>query len=244
MPTQPKRKHSDPQPQLPTRFSMVRSFQLADFVTLGNGVCGCLSLMFAMKALLTQNTDFLFTSFWCIPLGVVFDVLDGRVARWRGSSSLLGQELDSLADFCSFGLAPAVLGFACGFQKMLDLVVLTYFVCCALARLARFNATVASLPRDQNGKVAYFEGTPVPTTLVIVGVLAYGVYCGRFWRFANPVYRHEGPFAMSFDQAFTPEYVWGGELAIFPGYELHPLVLMYGVSGTLMISRRLRIPKL
>ncbi|KAJ2515801.1 hypothetical protein GGI11_003650, partial [Coemansia sp. RSA 2049] len=55
--------------KLPHRFSMVRSFQLADFVTLGNGVCGCLSLMFAMKALLTQNTDFLFSSFMCIPAG-------------------------------------------------------------------------------------------------------------------------------------------------------------------------------
>ncbi|KAJ2040531.1 CDP-diacylglycerol-serine O-phosphatidyltransferase, partial [Coemansia sp. S2] len=86
-------------------------------------------------------------------------------------------------------------------------------------------------------------GTPIPTTLVIVGVLAYGVSCGKFWRFANPVYQHEGPFAV-FSQAFTPEHVWGGEITLFPGYELHPLVLMYGVSGTLMISRRLRIPKL
>ncbi|KAJ2793807.1 CDP-diacylglycerol-serine O-phosphatidyltransferase, partial [Coemansia guatemalensis] len=188
------------------------------------------------------NTDFLFSSFWCIPAGVMFDFFDGRVARWQGSTSLLGQELDSLADFCSFGIAPAVLGFACGFQKMLDLVVLTYFVCCGLSRLARFNATVASLPTDQNGKVKYFEGTPIPTTLAIVAVLAYGVYYGKFWRFANPVFRHEGPFA-SFSQAFTPEYVWGGEISVFPGYELHPLVLMYGLSGTLMISRRLRIPK-
>ncbi|KAJ2598494.1 CDP-diacylglycerol-serine O-phosphatidyltransferase [Coemansia sp. RSA 1804] len=228
--------------KLPHRFSMVRSFQLADFVTLGNGVCGCLSLMFAMKALLTQNTDFLFSSFMCIPAGVLFDFLDGRVARWQNATSLLGQELDSLADFCSFGLAPAVLGFACGFQKMLDLVVLTYFVCCGLARLARFNATVAAMPTDQNGKIKYFEGTPIPTTLVIVAILAYGVYNGKFWRFANPVYQHEGPFA-SFSQAFTPEYVWGGEVTIIPGYEFHPMVLMYALSGTLMISRRLRIPK-
>ncbi|KAJ2158322.1 CDP-diacylglycerol-serine O-phosphatidyltransferase [Coemansia sp. RSA 552] len=238
--SKPKRKNSDPKP--PVRFSLVRSFQLADFVTLGNGVCGSLSLFFAQKALLTQSTDFLFSSFWCIPVGVIFDFLDGRVARWQGSTSLLGQELDSLADLCTFGIAPAVLGFACGFQKMLDLVVLTYFVCCGLARLARFNATVAAMPVDQNGKVTHFEGTPIPTSLVLVGVLAYGVYHGKFWRFANPVFQHEGPFA-SFSQAFTPAHVWGGEVTIFPGYELHPLVLMYAVSGTLMISRRVRIPK-
>ncbi|KAJ2328245.1 CDP-diacylglycerol-serine O-phosphatidyltransferase [Coemansia sp. RSA 2673] len=73
------------------------------------------------------------------------------------------------------------------------------------------------MPKDSGGKVKFFEGTPIPTTLIIVGVLA---------------------------QAFTPEHVWGGEITLFPGYELHPLVLMYGVSGTLMISRRLRIPKL
>ncbi|KAI7833775.1 hypothetical protein BX661DRAFT_177511 [Kickxella alabastrina] len=229
-PRRPKRKTSDP--SLPSHFSMVRSFQLADFVTLGNAVCGCLSLMFAMKALLTQNTDFLFTSFWCIPAGVFFDFLDGRVARWRQSTSILGQELDSLADFCSFGIAPAVLGFACGFQKMLDLVVLTYFVCCGLARLARFNATVAAMPTDFNGKIKFFEGT-----------LYQPRWSLSFWRFANPEYQHEGPFA-SFSQAFTPDNVWGGEVSLFPGYELHPLVLMYAVSGTLMISRRLRIPKL
>ncbi|KAJ1674391.1 CDP-diacylglycerol-serine O-phosphatidyltransferase, partial [Spiromyces aspiralis] len=176
------RKEEKPKPYYssdpPVRFSMVRSFYLADLVTLGNGVCGCLAVMFAMKAILTQDSEFLYSAFWCVPLGVFFDIMDGRIARWRKSASLLGQELDSLADLISFGLAPAALGFACGFQKLLDLCVLTYFVCCGLARLARFNATVAELSKGNCGKVKYFEGTPIPTSLAIVGMLAYGVKTG------------------------------------------------------------------
>ncbi|KAJ1921662.1 CDP-diacylglycerol-serine O-phosphatidyltransferase [Mycoemilia scoparia] len=229
--------------ELPMRFSMVRSFKLADLVTLGNGISGCLAIMFAMKAVLAQNSEFLYTSFGLILLGVFFDVMDGRVARWRKSSSLLGQELDSLADLISFGLAPAVLGFACGFQNVLDVSILTYFVCCGLARLARFNATVAELSKGNEGKVKYFEGTPIPTSLVIVGLLAYGVHNGKFWNF-DELLDENGNHIAPFRQAFTPDKVWGGEISVIPGYELHPLVLVYAISGSLMISRRLRIPKL
>ncbi|KAG5220949.1 CDP-diacylglycerol-serine O-phosphatidyltransferase [Salix suchowensis] len=107
--------------------------------------------------------------------GLMFDFLDGKVARWRKSTSLLGQELDSLADLISFGVAPALLAFVVGLRTYLDTVCLTGFICCGLARLARFNATVALVPKNEAGKASYFEGLPIPTSLGLVAVLSYWV---------------------------------------------------------------------
>ena len=80
------------------RFSMIRNFHLADAITLGNGVCGALSLFNSANYMLTNDRYYLW---WAVVLpaaGFAFDVLDGRVARMRRTSSILGQELDSLAD--------------------------------------------------------------------------------------------------------------------------------------------------
>jgi CDP-diacylglycerol--serine O-phosphatidyltransferase len=57
-------------------------------------------------------------------VALIFDFADGRVARWRRRASLLGADLDSLADVISFGMAPAAIGFAAGMRGELDVVVL------------------------------------------------------------------------------------------------------------------------
>ncbi|KAF9933736.1 CDP-diacylglycerol-serine O-phosphatidyltransferase [Linnemannia zychae] len=202
-------------------FNLVRNFNLADVITLCNGACGALSIFSNLRYLISHDPYYLWAAMACIPFGFTFDVFDGRVARWRQTSSILGQELDSLADAISFGMAPAVLAFVVGMQSILDSVVLTCFVCCGIARLARYNATIAILPHDHNGKVAYFEGTPIPTSIALVGVIAYLVYHGQI-----------GPDLP------------GGIIEIIPGYAFHPLVAMYGISGTLMVSKSLKIPKL
>jgi CDP-diacylglycerol--serine O-phosphatidyltransferase len=152
-----------------------------------------------------------------LPLAFLFDALDGRIARWRHKSSPLGRELDSLADVISFGVAPAALAYACGMQGGWDWIVLSYFVCCGVSRLARYNVTAESLSGD-DGKVRYFEGTPIPTSLLLVVVLALATWHG-----------HIG------------ESLWFG--AIDLGWQLHPLVLMFALSGSLMISKTLHIPK-
>jgi len=149
----------------------------------------------------------------------VFDVFDGRIARWRQTQSALGRELDSLADVISFGVAPAALGFAAGLDGGWDCAILTYFVCCGVSRLARYNVTAESLSGGGD-KVKYFEGTPIPTSVVLVGVLALAAWQG-----------HIG------------DAVWGGAWSIGP-WVLHPLALLFGLSGTLMISKTLHIPKL
>jgi CDP-diacylglycerol--serine O-phosphatidyltransferase len=146
------------------------------------------------------------------------DVLDGRVARIRHEASLLGQELDSLADLVSFGVAPAVLAFVLGMDGGWDAIVLVYFVGCGISRLARYNATAVALS-DSSGKVRYFEGTPIPTSLVLVAVLAVLARTGRI--------EHALPL---------------GALELGP-WRLHPLVGMYLLSGSAMVSKTLRIPK-
>ena len=155
-----------------------------------------------------------------LPLGFFFDFLDGTVARWRKKSSLMGQELDSLADLVSFGVAPASAAFALGMRSPLDRVFLTGFVLCGLTRLARFNVTVSVLPKDASGKSKYFEGTPIPTSLALDTLMAYWIYSGNILE--------NIPFGTWFEHGVL---------------EFHPAVLLFVLHGCLMISRSIRIPK-
>src|SRR5258706_2905783 len=139
-------------------FSMIRGFHLADFFTLANAACGALMVFFAAATLGTRSPVHFFSACAMAPAALLFDVLDGRIARWRHQSSPLGRELDSLADVISFGVGPAVLGFAAGLQGGWDLIALIYFVCCGVSRLARYNVTAESLSAGAD-KVPYFEGT-------------------------------------------------------------------------------------
>jgi CDP-diacylglycerol--serine O-phosphatidyltransferase len=200
-------------------FSMIRGFQLADFFTLGNAACGVATILVAMAYLSSRSVATYLAAAAFAPAALVFDVLDGRVARWRRTSSALGRELDSLADVISFGVAPAALAFAAGMTGGWDCVVLAYFVCCGVSRLARYNVTAETLAAGSD-KVAYFEGTPIPTSVILVAVLAWAAWQGRL-----------------------EAALWGGVLALGP-WQLHPLVLLFALSGTLMISKTLRIPKL
>src|SRR6185312_7886485 len=129
----------DPEPsmQRPRHFSMLREFQLADWFTLANAFCGTGAVFAALRYLHEGNVRDLLWGMALIPLAFIFDALDGRIARWRKSSSTLGRELDSLADVISFGVAPAALAYACGMQGGWDVLVLAGFVCCGVSRLAR-----------------------------------------------------------------------------------------------------------
>jgi len=198
---------------------MLREFSLADVITLANGFSGTASILAAMKYLDVHDARLLWAAFAFLPFAALFDYLDGRVARWRRKNSLLGADLDSLADLVSFGVAPAALAFAVGMRGGVDALVLVYFVGCGISRLARYNATAAALS-DESGKVAYFEGTPIPTSLGLVLVLAV-----LTWQ------RRTGA-ALPFGAV---------DLG---GFAFHPLVLIYLVSGSLMISKTLRIPKI
>jgi CDP-diacylglycerol--serine O-phosphatidyltransferase len=204
-----------PEPIKP--FSMIREFHLADWVTLANAACGT-SAMFAMMTYL-QTADITHVYFACglVLAAFIFDVLDGRIARWRQKSSALGQDLDSLADIVSFGVAPAMIAYGCGMQGLYDRIILTFFVACGVSRLARFNVTAEALSEGGN-KVKYFEGTPIPMSLLLVIML---------WVAAS--------------KGALRESLWFGQV-VLGGFTLHPLVLLFALSGSLMVSR-IRFPK-
>lgn len=198
------------------RFSMIRDFHLADWFTLGNAFCGTGAIFAALRFLQDGRQADLLLGMGLIPIAFVFDALDGRIARSRHTSSVLGRELDSLSDVISFGVAPASLAYACGMQGGWDWLILSYFVCCGVSRLARYNVTAESLTGDE-GKVSHFEGTPIPTSLALVVVLAVATWQERIGA-----------------------SLWFGVVDL--GWQLHPLVLLFAVSGSLMIST-IRVPK-
>jgi CDP-diacylglycerol--serine O-phosphatidyltransferase len=193
-------------------FSMIREFHLADLFTIANGACGVAALFQAMTFLATGERGRLDIAAALILAALIFDVLDGRIARWRHMASPLGRELDSLADVISFGVAPAGVAFAAGLRSALDQLILVFFVACGLSRLARYNVTAEALSAE-TGKVGYFEGTPIPTSIVPLALLLLAFHRG----------------------------------ALFPlsvgGLELHLVSLLFLLSGSLMISKTLKVPK-
>jgi CDP-diacylglycerol--serine O-phosphatidyltransferase len=99
------------------------------------------------------------------------------------------------------------------------MAILAYFVVCGVSRLARFNVTATALADATTGKVKYFEGTPIPSSILLVLLLGLAAYLGRI-----------------------DERLWFGAHRI--GFAtLHPLALLYAASGSAMISATLRIPK-
>ncbi|KAI0157084.1 CDP-diacylglycerol--serine O-phosphatidyltransferase [Hypoxylon sp. FL1284] len=207
-----------------SHFSLLRALHMADYITELNGFCGIMSIFSSLRYCLgdpTEKTN-LYIALAFLPFGLFFDFMDGRVARWRKKSSMMGQELDSLADLISFGLAPACVAFSLGLRTTLDHVLLTVFVLCGLTRLARFNVTASSgdIPKDASGKASYFEGTPIPTTLGLDALMAYWVSQG--WVL------DQIPFGLWFE---------GTPLAV------HPVVALFLVHGCLMCSKTLHVPK-
>jgi CDP-diacylglycerol--serine O-phosphatidyltransferase len=197
---------------------MIREFHLADWFTLGNAVCGTAALFSTISYVQSATVRHLYFASTLVFAALVFDILDGRVARWRQTNSAMGRELDSLADVISFGIAPAMIGYACGMQGLYDRILLGYFVACGVSRLARYNVTAEELSAGTS-KVKFFEGTPIPTSFALVCILAWAAIAGRIG-----------------------ERLWLGEIPI-AGHALHPLTLLFALSGTLMVSR-FHIPKI
>jgi CDP-diacylglycerol---serine O-phosphatidyltransferase len=204
---------------LPPRVSILRSYTPADILTLANASCGTITVFACLSYLAGDQTRWLWTAF-VLPIGAfVFDALDGYVARLdRRRQSWLGADLDSLADIVSFGVAPAVLGYTLGLRGFWDAAILTIFVCCGISRLARFNVTSAALTNVETGKVRYFEGTPIPSSILLVMLMAVLFYVDR-----------------------TGAEFIGGNYKVL-GRDFHPFSLLFLVSGALMISS-VKIPK-
>lgn len=146
---------------------------LPTMLTLGNGVCGFGAITFAAKVGLAErmgwgrtDVDCLWIAAVLIFLAMVFDMLDGRAARWAKQTSQFGAELDSLCDAISFGVAPAVIliKFSTDAHPTMPnpvarllWAIAVLFVLCAILRLARFNVETDDEDTHQS-----FTGLPSP----------------------------------------------------------------------------------
>lgn len=198
---------------------MLRDYRAADLITLANAGAGMGAVLVMMSYATSQETWHVYLALGLIPVALFFDIADGRVARRGGEHSPFGQELDSLADIVSFGVAPAALGYGLGLRGGLDIVMLIFFVGCGISRLARYNVTASQLS-DDSGKVKYFEGTPIPSSLILVALLALCVYFERIGD-GLPMGRID-----------------------IAGLGWHPFSLLFFANGCTMISKTLKIPKL
>jgi CDP-diacylglycerol---serine O-phosphatidyltransferase len=202
-----------------THFSMLRSYRAADLLSLGNAASGTAAIFAIMSYLEQPDRWRVYLALGLLPLALALDIADGRVARLQNKHSLFGGELDSLADIVSFGVAPAALAYALGMRGGLDVAILLFFVACGISRLARYNVTAAEIAAAGE-KVKHFEGTPIPSSLILILILALCFH----WRRVDA----DLPF---------------GVIKIV-SFDWHPLSLMYLLSGAGMISKTLRIPKL
>jgi len=198
---------------------MLRSYTVADLFTIGNATCGTISIFLCLDYIAEGRNRFFWIAFLLLFAALFFDIFDGYWARRSRRQSLLGADLDSLSDIISFGVAPAVLGFTLGMRGGWDMLILAFFVVCGISRLARFNVTADALS-EGTGKVKYFEGTPIPTSILIVLLLG-----------------------VAFSRQAIENNLWFGAYQFLSVATLHPLSLIYVVSGLGMISATIRIPK-
>ena len=138
-------------------------FALPSLVTLGSVFCSFLSMSLVVRGMALTVADdrihMLFLAALAILGSIVFDLFDGKVARWTKTSTKFGMELDSLADGVSFGVAPAVLlyGFALQYAGVFGIIASFLYVSGALVRLARFN-----IEAPDEGVQTLFKGLPSP----------------------------------------------------------------------------------
>lgn len=135
-------------------------YLIPNLLTTGNLFSGLFSLLAVF------NANYLAAAV-AILVALVFDMLDGKSARWTNSTSQFGVEYDSLADLVSFGVAPGLLiySWALSSHGMLGSAVMFAFVACGALRLARYNV-MASV-----GESKYFMGLPIPAAASVVATL-------------------------------------------------------------------------
>jgi len=142
-----------------TESSKRNLFIIPYLFTFSNAVFGFLSIVKALEG------DFVLSSCFIL-FAALMDMFDGKLARAFGSSSYLGMELDSLCDAISFCLAPTILLYTWKFNSfgLWGLAVLSFFLCCGLFRLAKFNIISAKKDND----IGFFVGMPTPLAALLI----------------------------------------------------------------------------
>jgi CDP-diacylglycerol--serine O-phosphatidyltransferase len=155
-------------------------FLLPSLFTVANLLCG----YYASIASLIGGTENYDHAAKAIGLAIVFDALDGRVARMTGTNTEFGVQFDSLADVVSFGIAPAILAYAWGYRSLSGqgseaflghfawLCCLAFLICSAW-RLARFNVQGMAPGGSKN-----FVGMPTPAAAGVVAAIVHARHWG------------------------------------------------------------------
>ena len=153
-------------------------YWLPNLFTLSSAFCGFAAIWLASQA--SSSASF-HASASLIALAVFLDGFDGRVARWVKGESEMGVQLDSLSDFLTFGVAPAVLAYAWGLHTLgvAGLLIAFLFAAAAMLRLARFN--VHAETEVATGPPRFFQGLPAPMAGMSVALLI-GVNAGDLGR--------------------------------------------------------------
>ena len=135
---------------------------------MGNVVCGFLAILSAFEGNIT-------TACWFVILAGFLDALDGKIARLSGSTSQFGIELDSLADFLSFAVAPAFIVHAIKLSSLgkWGWVISIVFIMAAAYRLARFNILAESDEKKD------FLGLPVP--MAAIALVSFVIFSYKCW---------------------------------------------------------------
>lgn len=213
---------------------------LPSLLTLCNFASGFLSIVLCIQsifwfqkgqllgneAFLAQSTNYFDYACLMIFLGMVFDMMDGRVARMTNSQCQFGGELDSMADVCSFGIAPGVILATLWIRVMPDgaqwwslaLVAAVVYAACAALRLAMYNLTICDKPKD------YFSGLPSPA--------AAGAVVGSI------MFLHQGYIVSAWKYLYTT--VFSGMLGVEKDWRVLAVYLFsfYMIAiGLLMVSR-------
>lgn len=226
----------------PTRKVDVKRFAPAipGLFTFGNLICGLFAILHAMgpKPL---------SAVWFILLGAFLDALDGKVARMTKADTSIGIELDSLADFTTFGIAPVVLLHALGLFSLRDwrLAVAILYIFAGAFRLARFNIS------NQCSRNDYFCGLPIPAAAVTIA--SSMIFINDVW----PPIEGRGILGgiavlvwLMISQVRYPKKIDGKKisrkvkiillisillllfsLVIYPSYVIYPLMMVYILYG-------------
>lgn len=176
-------------------------YVLPSLFTAGNIGAGFYAITQSIQGT-AANPEYFDRAALAIGFAVLFDGLDGRIARMTKTTSDFGKELDSLADVVTFGVAPAVLAYIWGFRRLPglehphlreQLVHLGVFVCflfliCGACRLARFNISVNPQPKNPGrpGR-KYFVGMPIPAGAGVIASVVHfmdGAPLDREWQAA------------------------------------------------------------
>jgi len=161
---------------------------LPTLLTLGNGICGFIAIVQIGKGMSSGQWHHFHWAGFLILLAMVFDALDGKVARMTRTASKFGAQMDSLCDLVTFGIAPGFLVYALNHKGPLTdrvvLVVSVFYAMCALLRLARF--TVETSPDESSHQE--FSGLPSPAAAgtIASAVISYNVFQDE-WPLVNAV---------------------------------------------------------